>query len=131
MDILLSPKHGLNPTIPICFWCGEEKNEIALMGRIGDARKGEDFEAPMHAVLDYEPCDKCREKMSLGFTMIEATHVPNPTTKVQMQQGVYPTGRYAVIKKEAAMRLFTPQTDLSKGKAFVDSALFDLIFSNG
>ena len=62
MDILLSPKHGLNPTIPICFWCGEEKNEIALMGRIGDARKGEDFEAPMHAVLDYEPCDKCREK---------------------------------------------------------------------
>lgn len=131
MDILLSPKHGLNPTIPICFWCGEEKNEIALMGRIGDARKGEDFEAPMHAVLDYEPCDKCREKMSLGFTMIEATHVPNPTTKVQMQPGVYPTGRYAVIKKEAAMRLFTPQTDLSKGKAFVDSALFDLIFSNG
>lgn len=131
MDILLSPKHGLNPTIPICFWCGEEKNEIALMGRIGDARKGEDFEAPMHAVLDYEPCDKCREKMSLGFAMIEATHVPNPTTKVQMQPGVYPTGRYAVIKKEAAMRLFTPQTDLSKGKAFVDSALFDLIFSNG
>lgn len=131
MDILLSPKHGLNPTIPICFWCGEEKNEIALMGRIGDARKGEDFEAPMHAVLDYEPCNKCREKMSLGFTMIEATHVPNPTTKVQMQPGVYPTGRYAVIKKEAAMRLFTPQTDLSKGKAFVDSALFDLIFSNG
>lgn len=131
MDIPLSPKHGLNPTIPICFWCGEEKNEIALMGHIGDARKGEDFEAPMHAVLDYEPCDKCREKMSLGFTMIEATHAPNPTTKVQMQPGVYPTGRYAVIKKEAAMRLFTPQTDLSKGKAFVDSALFDLIFSNG
>ena len=98
MDIPLSPKHGLNPTIPICFWCGEEKNEIALMGRIGDARKGEDFEAPMHAVLDYEPCDKCREKMSLGFTMIEATHTPNPTTKVQMQPGVYPTGRYAVIK---------------------------------
>lgn len=96
MDIPLSPKHGLNPTIPICFWCGEEKNEIALMGRIGDARKGEDFEAPMHAVLDYEPCDKCREKMSLGFTMIEATHAPNPTTKVQMQPGVYPTGRYKV-----------------------------------
>lgn len=131
MDIPLSPKHGLNPTIPICFWCGEEKNEIALMGRIGDARKGEDFEAPMHAVLDYEPCDKCREKMSLGFTMIEATHTPNSTTKVQMQPGVYPTGRYAVIKKEAARRLFSPQTDLSKGKAFVDSALFDLILSNG
>ena len=28
--IKLSPKHGLNPTIPVCFWCGEERNEVAL-----------------------------------------------------------------------------------------------------
>ena len=31
-SILLSPKHGVNPTIPVCFWCGREKNEVALMG---------------------------------------------------------------------------------------------------
>lgn len=130
MDILLSPKHGLNPTIPICFWCGKEKNEIALMGRIGDARKGEDFEAPMQAVFDYEPCDRCREKMSLGFTLIEATTAPNQTTRMQMQPGVYPTGRYAVIREEAARRLFV-KTDLSKGKAFVDHELFDLVLSSG
>lgn len=30
--IKLSPKYGVNPTIPVCFWCGKEKNEIALMG---------------------------------------------------------------------------------------------------
>ena len=34
--IKLSPKHGLNPTIPVCFWCGEERNEVALLGHIGD-----------------------------------------------------------------------------------------------
>ena len=28
-DIKLSPKHGLNPTMPVCFWCGKEKNEVA------------------------------------------------------------------------------------------------------
>lgn len=34
-SIKLSSKHGVNPTIPVCFFCGEEKNEIALLGRIG------------------------------------------------------------------------------------------------
>ena len=48
--IKLSPKHGLNPTIPVCFWCGEERNEVALLGRIGDGRKHEDFEAPRYMV---------------------------------------------------------------------------------
>lgn len=33
-SIELSPKYGVNPTIPVCFWCGKEKNEIALMGRV-------------------------------------------------------------------------------------------------
>jgi len=49
--IKLSPKYGINPTIPLCFWCGQEKNEIALMDHIGDGRKGEDIEAPIKGVL--------------------------------------------------------------------------------
>lgn len=54
--IEISPKHGLNPTIPVCFWCGKEKNEIALLGRIREKTKdrfgsntvvrGSDIEAP-------------------------------------------------------------------------------------
>ena len=40
MALKLSPKHGLNPTISVCFWCGEEKDESALLGHIGNARKG-------------------------------------------------------------------------------------------
>ena len=47
--IKVSPKHGLNPTIPICFWCGKERGEVALLGRLpGDA------EAPKNVVLDYD-----------------------------------------------------------------------------
>ena len=99
--IKLSPKHGLNPTIPVCFWCGEERNEVALLGHIGDGRKHEDFEAPMHMVIDYEPCEKCRANMALGVTLMEATNKPNSVTKVEMQKGVYPTGRYVVIKRDA------------------------------
>lgn len=54
--IKFSPKHGLNPTIPVCFFCGQQKNEIAFMGRLaGDA------EAPRNLILDYEPCDHCSD----------------------------------------------------------------------
>lgn len=65
-SIPLSPEHGLNPTIPVCFWCGKDKNEIALLGRIGGK---EDREAPARMVLDYEPCEDCRRGMARGFTI--------------------------------------------------------------
>lgn len=64
--IKLSPKHGLNPTIPVCFWCGEERNEVALLGHIGDGRKHEDFEAPMHMVIDYDAVRKMPCKHGVG-----------------------------------------------------------------
>lgn len=65
--ITLSPKYGVNPTIPVCFWCGEEKNEVALMGHIGDGRKHEDFEAPMHMVLNFEPCTEAAKRIFNGI----------------------------------------------------------------
>ena len=68
--VRLSPKHGVNPTLPVCFWCGKERGDIALLGRIGGSR---DLEAPRHAIVDFEPCDCCRGKMGLGFTLMEAT----------------------------------------------------------
>lgn len=126
-DIRLSPKYGLNPTMPVCFWCGEERGDIALMGHIGDGRKHEDIEAPKHMVLDYEPCDKCKKNMALGFTVMEATTTPNSATSVEMQKGVYPTGRFTVIKREAATRIFDGiNPDI--GKAFLESSVFTQIF---
>lgn len=105
-EIRVSPKYGLNPTMPICFWCGKERGDIAIMGRIGDGRKHEDIEAPRHMVIDYEPCDECKRNMALGFTVIEATTAPNSVTSVQIQNGVFPTGRFVVVKREAATRIF-------------------------
>lgn len=70
-SIPLSPKHGVNPCIPICFFCGKEKNEIALLGKLKN-----DAEASRSALFDYEPCDKCKELMSQGITMIGVTSQP-------------------------------------------------------
>ena len=42
--IRLSPKHGVNPAVPLCFLCGQAKNEIVLAGRLPG-----DVEAPRAA----------------------------------------------------------------------------------
>ena len=126
-NITLSPKHGLNPTIPVCAWCGEPKNEIALMGRIKTDKKGEDPQAPMHCILDYEPCDHCKEQWAMGVAVLEATvERPTPYRPPIQKQGeadIYPTMRFVVIKPEAAERIFggeftTGQRLLLEDKAF-------------
>ncbi len=128
-EIKLSPKYGLNPTMPVCFWCGRERGEIALMGRIGDRRKHEDIEAPRRMVIDYEPCDECKNNMSQGFTVMEATSAPNSATSTEIQSGVFPTGRFVVVKREAVTRIFR-DINPDVGKAFLESSTFEQIFCN-
>lgn len=131
MNIKLSPKHGLNPTIPVCAWCGEPKNEIALMGQIGDRRKGEDLEAPRNCILDYEPCDHCKEQWSLGVAVLEATTKrPEPyRPPMQKDKGVdiYPTMRMVVISAESASQIFGQEMSAGQ-KILLEDEAFEQIF---
>lgn len=132
-NIKLSPKHGVNPTIPICVWCGEEKNEIALMGQIGDRRKGEDLEAPRHCVLDYEPCDTCAEQWSYGVAILEAT-VERPTPyrpPMKQENGVdiYPTMRMVVISAESASQIFGAEMSAGQ-RILLEDRAFENIFGD-
>ena len=118
--IKISPKYGLNPTIPVCFWCGKQKNEIALMGRMTD-----DIEAPKNMVLDYEPCEECQSHMAMGVAVLEASDHPNTEGQPPMQKGVYPTSRFVVVTTECADRVFNAYAPWSEGKkVFVDSDVF-------
>lgn len=133
--IKISPKYGVNPTIPICFWCGKEKNEIALLGRI---RKGtdSDMEAPKNAVLDYEPCDACKEQFDQGVQVIECSmSAPDgrmPVSKDEQENPVYPTGRFVILKAEAAEWIFCmdPDTMQPGKKLCMDKAAFTDMFEN-
>ena len=53
--IRLSDRHGVNPTLCMCFWCGEDTGDLALLGRM----KG-DVEAPQKAIVNYDPCPDCK-----------------------------------------------------------------------
>lgn len=147
-SIEISPKYGVNPTIPICFWCGKEKNEIALMGRVRkkDTRNtaygtrstrvvDNDVEMPMHMVLNYEPCDCCMEQFSKGVQLIECNQRPvdeRPAlSKDENGNSVYPTGRHLVMIPEAAQRIFNVDTSMLEAgkKLCLDEETFNQLMS--
>ncbi|MCX8074162.1 MAG: hypothetical protein N2749_01060 [Clostridia bacterium] len=128
-EIKLSKKHGFNPSIPVCFWCGKEKNEIALFGELP-----KDKEAPMKAVYDYTPCRECQKKMAQGILVIEAVlgteavKLGNPPID---KLGSVPTGRWLVMTRQ----YFEDNVDdedlkqriLKAGKTLMDPATFTQI----
>lgn len=121
--IKISPRFGVNPTIPVCFWCGNEKNEVALMGYLRN-----DTEAPRNAVIDYTPCEECCTQMKRGFLVIAATREPNGVTDMPLSDGVFPTGKWSVIKHEVAKRLFGKY---DKPIAYMEDELYAEVFERG
>ena len=100
-SIKISEKHGVNPTIPICFYCGEDKNEVALLDKL----KG-DVKAPMRMLLDYVPCDKCKEKWAemnaIILVGVQDTPVQEGQPPIDNQEGkdLYPTGSYVGVTEQ-------------------------------
>jgi hypothetical protein len=123
--MILNPKHGVNPTIRQCFWCGEDTGEILLLG---DAMKEQ---APMHSVTDYNPCDRCTDAFDQGILIIEVSRTPLQDKQPDLQ-GTYPTGAHWVITEEAVTRLLNAsaaESILKARKAFItkqDAIVFGL-----
>ncbi len=101
-SIKISPKHGVNPSVTVCFFCGEAMG-VALFG----ALKG-DAEAPSSCVLDMEPCEKCREWMKQGIILISADRSRGD------EKNPYRTGGWAVVKEEAVKMLITSEELLAR-----------------
>ena len=104
-SLKVSKKHGVNPTIPICFWCEKEKNEVAMLGELPN-----DVEAPKSMWIpgDYKPCDNCQKEWAKGIALIEASTEPFlDSDQPEWMSNAYPTGRYVVVKKEAIEKMFS------------------------
>lgn len=130
--IRLSPNHGVNPCISVCFFCHEDKGEIALMGKLpGDAK------APMRAILDYEPCDKCKAAMAQGIALIGVTATPNNPGQPPIRQkdagDLYPTGSLVVMKPDAIRRMLPDNSMaddiITHGKSYVDESVIQHILN--
>lgn len=102
MSIILSKKHGLNPALEVCFWCGKEMG-VAICGRM----KG-DAEAPRRMVCSLEPCPECKKAFEKGVHIIEVAadgerFGNDKAFSIKDENGnfMYPTGRHAVFNPEA------------------------------
>jgi hypothetical protein len=110
-SIRLHPKHGLNPTIPICFFCGRPRNEVVLLGA---AYKDE---ALMEMCIDKTPCDECKALMKEGVMLISVKNNSD-------HENPYRTGAIVVVFDEAAREAFGDAVVESRF-AFVEDAAWD------
>ncbi len=108
-SIKLSPKHGLNPSMRICFWCGEEDG-IALLGKLPG-----DKEAPRQVVVDYEPCPKCKEIFSKGIMVAGVVRKPMMENMEPIgydgEYPLYPDGSHFVASENWVRRLYDNDED--------------------
>lgn len=120
-SIKLSPKHGLNPSLSQCFYCGGDKGEIIIPGRMKD-----DMEAPRQAVWNMEPCDQCEHYMKQGVILIEVDEA-----KSTDRQNPYRAGGWCVVTDEAIERIITDpglrDQVLQKRVAFLPTEVWDHI----
>ena len=126
-SIQLSPKHGVNPTIPICFWCGKEKNEVVLLGLL----KG-DIKAPKNSLLDFTPCPECQAIMNQGIRLMETIDHAHPDmpTLPPVRPGIWLTGHYMVVTEDAVRTIFTEPAwaDILKARgAYLDTQIYHAI----
>lgn len=112
-SIRVSEKHGVNPSMGVCFWCGEDDGTVLLVGKMKD-----DAEAPRRMCVGLEPCKTCEEKMAAGVVCAEALH----NTGEEPQ----PTGRWVLLTHEAVDRLFNVEV---KDKCWMDPETFNALFS--
>ena len=120
MSIRLSEKHGVNPTMPRCFYCQEAKNMVMLVGRLPGDR-----EAPKDAVWDMEPCDTCKDLMQAGVICISVDE-----GKTKDPKNPWRTGGWIVIKDDAIQRIFTGavvRQVLEQRVAFLPDEVWDAV----
>lgn len=140
MPLPLSRNHGFNPAIPKCYFCGKNKNEIILAGRLPGDR-----EAPKGAIWDSRPCDKCAEYMKQGVLLIsirddqvsvleEHSSSLVGLTRAERRRVVPPnpfrTGGWVVVKREAFKRFFSGESAdamLKAGFGFVPDSVWDAV----
>lgn len=110
-SIILSPKHGVNPSILHCQCCGKEYG-IGLAGRLKD-----DAEAPKDVMYGF--CDDCQKVIDAkGLMIIEVRDG-------ETGKNPYRTGRLVGITKDAKERMFK---DINSPICYMEQSMFNKIF---
>ena len=125
--IRVSEQYGVNATLCVCFWCGGDTGDLALLGRL----KG-DAEAPRKSVISYEPCDDCKEKMGRGIALMEViptAESDNPPISKDADHSF--TGRFFIVSENLVTQLINDnmlvKQVIESRKAFIPPEVFKLL----
>jgi hypothetical protein len=118
--IRLSERHGVNPSIGVCFYCNKPDGTVVLPGRLPG-----DEEAPRQAVWTMTPCDDCAKLQEEGVILISARLGAGDDPR-----NPYRTGGWCVVREEAVRRMFDEQSAARAAAcrfAFVDDEAWDAL----
>lgn len=119
-SIRLSPAHGVNPSLDVCFFCMKPRG-VALFGMMRGDR-----EAPREVCMDHEPCDTCKKWMEQGVVLISVDE-----KKTEDKQNPYRSGGFCVVKEDFIRRAVVPQElaeDICKKRvAFIPDDAWDAL----
>ena len=119
--ITLSPKYGLNPAVPKCYYCLQDKSEVVIPGRIdrrvpnrhGIDKREVDIEAPRGAIWDMRPCSKCAAFMQKGVILISIRDTEEPpSANEKVIWNPFRTGGFAVMPDPLVQKVFASQPEL-------------------
>ena len=113
-EIILSPKHGVNPTLLRCFICGSHIGG-ALLGKLKD-----DAEAPKEIYNDI--CDECQKVIDKGGRFI--LEVKDGSSKEEP----YRTGRLVAVAEQFTKRV-ADEMKLDKIN-FMEESVFSKLFDS-
>lgn len=119
--IKLSEEFGLNPSLRVCFLCGEVV-DIALFGDGFKDEKGRKTEAPKYISVPGLVCDRCKSLLD-SEDAVFFLEVRNGSSETKPDR----TGRMVSIKKEAAVKIFGD--DVSK-ISYIEEDVFNHVFSS-
>lgn len=84
--------------MPICFWCTKETGKPVMLSEVNGKKP------PLKAILNYEPCESCKDMFSRGIHVIGVVTEPlAETIPPIMKDGniaLYPTGSFFVATPE-------------------------------
>jgi hypothetical protein len=125
-SIRVSPKHGINPSLGVCFICGKDDGTIVLPGVMH--RKDDrgvviehDVEAPHRACWSREPCPNCKGLMQEGIILISVD-----PKRSESEQDPYRSGGWCVVTESYVKRIFTIHDAVLRARmAFIEDEVWD------
>lgn len=119
MDIILSKKHGVNPSVEICHICGESMS-VVLFGSAYKDENGKHTEAPREVSLGHV-CDRCKKVIEEGGIFFIETRDGE-----QGKKNPYRTGNVIAVRESAVKKMLNSYAKVN----FVEHHIWVMLFGD-